>query len=112
MKIWKNLNLRKKNLSPIKPNSKVLISIHYVPKGNTLYCKKLRETSKKYNPGIVSGKGSWSVYPVKINANFKDLINNTIYNINYYFVKEVNDSLYDKILQNLESLACIFENEV
>ena len=71
--------MEENKLNPIKPNSKVLISIHYIRKGNTLYCNKLRETKKKCIPGIVPGDGSRSVYPVKININYKDLINNFLH---------------------------------
>ena len=103
--------MEEKKINPIKPNSKVLISIHYTRKGNTLYCNKLRETGKKCIPGIVSGDGSGSVYPVKINVNYKDLINNSVYNIDYHLVKEVNDSVYDKILRNFNSFISILEDE-
>ena len=95
----KSQNCRKNKINPIKPNSKVLISIHYIRKGNTLYCNKLRETGKKCIPGIVSGDGSGSVYPVKINVNYKDLINNSVYNIDYHLVKVGNDSVYLKKFQ-------------
>ena len=100
----------KKNLNAIKANSKFLISIHYIRKGNTLYCNKLKATGNKCIPGIVTGEGSGSVYPIKINVNYKDLINNTIYNIDYHLVKEVNDSVYDKILKNFQFIVSIYNN--
>ncbi len=40
-----------------------------------------------------------------------DLIINTIYNIDYRLVKEVNESVYDKILKNFKSLISIYEDE-
>ena len=107
----KSQQWRKKKLNPIKSNSKVLVSIYYIRKGNTLYCNKLRATGKKCIPGIVTGEGSGSVYPIKIKVNYKDLMINTIYNIDYHLVKEVNESVYDKILKNFNSLICVYEDE-
>ena len=88
-----------------------MVSIHYIRKGNTLYCNKLRATWKKCILGIVTCEGSGSVYPIKINVNYKDLIINTIYNIDYHLVKEVNESVYDRILKNFNSLISIYEDE-
>ena len=46
-KYEKNSGFEVKIFNPIKLNSKVLFSVHYIKKGNILYCNKLRATGKK-----------------------------------------------------------------
>ena len=85
----------------IQDSAKVLISIRYVRKGYTL-CVKFGKSIKRLIPGIITGKGSGNTYPVSISINYKDLIKNMIYNIDYRLVKEVSDIVYKNILINFE----------
>ena len=93
---------RNVNLNPIEDNSKVLVSTRYVLKGNNLGVK-FGKTGKRLIPGIISGHGSGNTYPVSISVNYKDLIKNRIYNIDYRLVKEVSEIVYKNILINFEN---------
>ena len=57
---------------------------------------------KRLISGIIAGKVSGNTYPVSISINYKDLIKNMIYNIDYRFVKKVSDIFYKNILINFE----------
>ena len=94
--------LRRVDLNPIKDTSKVLVSTRYVLKGNNLGVK-FGKTGKRLIPGIITGKGSGNTYPVSISINYKDLIKNRIYNIDYRLVKEVSDIVYKNILINFDN---------
>ena len=59
---------------------------------------KFGKSGKRLIPRIITGKGSGNTYPVSISINYKDLIKNMIYNIDYRLVKEVRESIYKKIL--------------
>ena len=93
---------RNVNLNPIEDNSKVLVSTRYVLKGNNMGIK-FGKTGKRLIPGIISGHGSGNTYPVSISVNYKDLIKNRIYNIDYRLVKEVSEIVYKNILINFEN---------
>ena len=93
---------RRVDLNPIKDTSKVLVSTRYVLKGNNLGVK-FGKTGKRLIPGIITGKGSGNTYPVSISINYKDLIKNRIYNIDYRLVKEVSDIVYNNILINFDN---------
>ena len=87
--------------NPIQDSSKVLISARYVLKGYTLGVK-FGKSGKRLIPGIITGKESGNTYPVSISINYKDLIKNMIYNVDYRLVKEVSDILCKNILINFE----------
>ena len=93
---------RRVDLNPIKDTSKVLVSTRYVLKGNNLGVK-FGKSGKRLIPGIITGKGSGNTYPVSISINYKDLIKNRIYNIDYRLVKEVSDIVYNNILINFDN---------
>ena len=93
---------RRVDLNPIKDTSKVLVSTRYVLKGNNLGIK-FGKTGKRLIPGIITGKGSGNTYEVSISINYKDLIKNRIYNIDYRLVKEVSDIVYNNILINFDN---------
>ena len=86
---------------PIQDSAKVLISTRYVHKGYTLGVKFLK-SGKRLISRIITGKGSGNIYFVSISINYKDLIKNMIYNIDYRLVKEVSDIVYKNILINFE----------
>ena len=93
---------RRVDLNPIKDTSKVLVSTRYVLKGNNLGVKFVK-TGKRIIPGIITVKCSGNTYPVSISINYKDLIKNRIYNIDYRLVKEVSDIVYNNILINFDN---------
>ncbi len=92
---------RNVDTNPIKDTSKVLISTRYVRKGYSLGVK-FGKTGKRLIPGIITGQGSGNTYPVSISLNYKDLLKNKIYNIDYRLVKEVSEIVYNNILLNFE----------
>ena len=63
---------------------------------------KFGKTGKRLIPGIIIGQGSRNTYPVSISINYKDLIKNRLYNIDYRLVKEVGDIVYKNISINFE----------
>ena len=87
--------------NPIKDSSKVLISTRYVCKGYSIGVK-FGKSGKRLIPRIIIGKGSGNTYTLSININYKDLIKNMIYNIDYRLVEEVSDIVYKNILINFE----------
>ena len=101
---------RNKDLNPILPQSKVLISSRYIRRGNNLSIK-FGKTGKRLIPGIVVGKGTGNNYPISISVDYNDLIHNTIYNIDYRLVKEVTDLVYKNVLDNFEKLMKDLEND-
>ena len=72
-----------------------LISTKYIDQGYMLGVK-FGKSGKSLIPGIISGKGSGNTYTLSISINYKDLIKNMIYNIDYRLVKEVSDIVYKK----------------
>ena len=98
---------RNVDTNPIKDTSKVLISTRYVRKGYSLGVK-FGKTGKRLIPGIITGQGSGNTYPVSISLNYKDLLKNKIYNIDYRLVKEVSEIVYNNILsERTPRLVCI-----
>ena len=95
----KTQEFRLKNANPIVDNSFVLISTRYIKKGNKLDIK-FNKKGKKLLPGKVIGKGDGNTYPVKVSINYKDLIKNNIYNVDYKLLKEVSKSVYNEIIVN------------
>ena len=94
---------RAKEKNPINKNSKVLISSRYVRKGTNLNIK-FGKTGKRLIPGIVVGEGSGNTYPISISLNYNDLIKDVVYNIDFRLVKEVNDNVYNSVLNNFDIL--------
>ena len=102
-KMKKSQMHRAKEKNPINKNSKVLISSRYVRKGTNLNIK-FGKTGKRLIPGIVVGEGSGNTYPISISLNYNDLIKDVVYNIDFRLVKEVNDNVYNSVLNNFDIL--------
>ena len=85
-------------------DSKILISSNYQKKGKTLNIK-YNHKGNKIIPGIVIGLANWYIYPIRISLDYKDLKKNFVYDIDYRLIKQINDIVYNNVLNNgLQSL--------
>ena len=91
----------KKNINPIITNSKVLISNKYTRKGKNLNVGFGQIGNKKIIPGTITGKGTGNYYPVRIDAQCKDLIKDSIYFIDYRLIVEVNENVHKDSIDRL-----------
>ena len=75
-----------------------MISNIYKREGRNLNLKfKLK--GKYILPGTIDGAGNGICYPIRIDVDYKDLIKGYTYLIHYKLVKEVEISVYNKIIE-------------
>ena len=92
-------------------DSKVLISANYQKNGKTLNIK-YNHKGNNIIPSVVIGLVKGYIYPVRISLDYKDLKKNFVYDIDYRLIKQVNDIVYNNVLNNgLQSLD-EFENMI
>lgn len=60
---------------------------------------KFKQKGKFIIPGTIDGTGNGIRYPIRIDVDYKDLIKGYTYLIHYKLVKEVEISVYNKIIE-------------
>jgi len=60
---------------------------------------KFKPKGKYIIPGTIDGTGNGIRYPIRIDVDYKDLIKGYTYLIHYKLVKEVEISVYNKIIE-------------
>ena len=63
-----------------------------------IWLLNLEKRKKRLFPLNITGRNSGNTYPASIGINYKDLIKNRIYNIDYRLVKEVSEIFSQKAL--------------
>ena len=104
----KNIN---KNRHILDIDIKFIISDYYDKKGNTINIK-FNKKGKRNIPGIIVGKGSGYYYPIRITKDYKDLKKDNVYDIDYRLVKEVNENVYNTILNFNEDIEPSEESDI
>ena len=76
-----------------------MIADYYTKTGKVINIKFNKKGIKKI-PGIVVGKGFGTFYPIRISISYNDLEKDSIYEVDFRLVKQINENVYNAILKN------------